>query len=210
MKQLVVLLSLFITTLSVSAQDGFLPMASVEAFKAVLSKESETLNTIESDFVQVKFMELLSESVESRGKFCYKKSGRICLEYQHPVKYLIVMNDGKIKIVSDGKTNLYELGDNKIMKEMNSLISACMTGDLNLLSSEYRLDYKESKDLYWIVVKPLGGAKAYMQEIHIYLDKQDLSVHRLKMIESSSDYTEYLFTNKQKNKEVADEKFSLK
>ena len=210
MKKNMINLFLILSTLNSFAQSNFENIRSVDSFKALLTEKTEQLNSIESDFIQTKHIDMLSENIISKGKFYYKKPNRVCLDYIQPVKYLIVINNDKIKINSEGKINIYTLGENKMMKEMNNLISACMTGNLNLLTTEYKLEYKENADLYWIIVYPRGSAQTYMQEIHIYLDKKDLSVHQLNMIESSSDYTEYLFTNKKQNHEISDEKFSLR
>jgi outer membrane lipoprotein-sorting protein len=209
--KIILFFTLFIvSTAGVSAQNDFKALASSDDFKKKLSEESVSLKSIESDFVQTKYMELLSEKIVSKGTFYYKKDNKICLDYTSPVKYLIVINGKKVKIAADGKTNIYDIGKNKMMAQMNSLISACMTGNLNELTSDYQLIFKENNSQYWIQVQPQGSVKSYMKSIDIFLDKKDFSVQRLKMTEASNDYTEYIFTNKKKNAAIPDAKFSLK
>jgi outer membrane lipoprotein-sorting protein len=191
------------------AQTDFTPLASTAQLDAALTNAASEVQTIESDFVQTKYMEMLSENIVSKGKFSYKKANKIVLDYASPARYLIVINEQKIKIVSDGKKNIYALHANKMMSQVGSLLSACMTGNLHLLSTDYRLEYRENDAQYWIKVLPLGGVKSYLQEIDIYLNKQDFSVDRLKMTEPTNDYTEYVFTNKKKNTPLDDEIFRV-
>jgi outer membrane lipoprotein-sorting protein len=96
------------------------------------------------------------------------------------------------------------------MEQMSTLISACMTGNLERLSSDYELTFKENEGQYWIAVVPQGSAKAYMKCIDIFLDKKDFFVHQLKITESSDDYTEYVFTGQKKNVVFPDAKFAIK
>jgi outer membrane lipoprotein-sorting protein len=196
-------------TFAATAQTAFTPLVSTAQLEVALTTASGEVTTIESDFTQTKYLEMLSENIVSKGKFYYKKADKVVLDYLSPAKYLIVINEQKIKIVSGGKKNIYELQTNKMMTQTSSLLSACMTGNLRLLSSDYRLEYKESEAQYWIKVIPLGGVKSYLKEIDIYLNKQDFSVDRLKMTEPTQDYTEYVFTNKKKNTPLADELFSV-
>jgi len=211
-KQIILFLCLFCIypTNRISAQNGFLPVTSTESIKRRMKEESEGLNNIESRFAQTKYIRMLSEKIVSTGVFYYQKPGKVCLDYLNPVKYRIVINGNKIKIDSDGKTNTFDAGSNRMMSQMSSLISACMTGNLEQLSSNYELTFKENEARYWIEVVPQGSAKTYMKCIDIFLDKKDFTVCQLKITEPTDDFTEYVFTGRKKNIAFPDEKFAVK
>jgi outer membrane lipoprotein-sorting protein len=192
-----------------AAQTAFTPVASTGQLDAALLKASGDVNVLESDFVQTKYMEMLSENIVSKGKFYYKKTSKIALDYTSPAQYLIVINGQQVKIVSGGKKNIYELRANKMMSQTSALLSACMTGNLSLLSADYRLEYTENNTQYRIKILPLDSMKSYLEEIDIFLNKQDFSVDRLRMTEPTLDYTEYVFTNKKKNTPLTDEIFRI-
>ena len=192
------------------AQTDFKPVVSVESFKNRMTEESDSLKSIESRFTQAKYFRLLSEKIISTGAFSYQKPDKVCLDYQNPVKYRIIINGNKIRMDADGKTNTIDAGSNRVMEQMSALISACMTGNLERLSSDYELTFKENDALFWIAVVPQGSAKAYMKCIDIFLDKKDFSVRQLKITESSGDYTEYTFTAQKKNVVFPDAKFAVK
>lgn len=212
MKQSILLLFLicFYPFNWMDAQADFRPMVSTETFKNRVKEESDSLTGIESRFTQTKYIRFLSEKIVSTGIFSYQKSDKICLDYQNPVKYRIVINGNKIKIDADGKTNTFDAGSNRLMSQMSALLSACMTGNLDRLSSDYELTFKENDTQYWIAVVPQGSAKAYMKYIDVFLDKKDFSVRQLKITESSGDYTEYVFTGQKKNVNFPDAKFAVK
>ena len=192
------------------AQNDFRPAASTESFKSRMREESDSLTSIESRFTQTKYFRLLSEKIISTGFFSYQKPDKVCLDYQNPVKYRIVINGNKIRIDSDGKTSTVDAGSNRVMEQMSALISACMTGNLERLSSDYELTFKENDAQYWIEVVPQGSAKVYMKSIDIFIDKKDFSVRQLKITESSGDYTEYIFTGQKKNVVFPNAKFAVK
>lgn len=95
------------------------------------------------------------------------------MEYFRPMDYLIVINGSKLKIVSDGKKNIMNLSANKMMGQMQDMLTACMIGDLSKMSSNYQLAYFEDAQFYLVKIKPVNKAvQAYITGIEIYLDKK--------------------------------------
>ena len=175
-------------------------MSNTDEFNRKLAAEARNLESIESDFTQEKYLDVFAEKVISKGKFYYKKENKICLEYSRPLDYLIVINNARLKIVSDGKKNIMNLSSNKMMNQMQDMITACMVGDLSRLSSNYQLTYFEDSKYYLVRIKPNSKAvQTYINEMEIYIDKTDMSVHKLRLSETKTDYTEYQFRNKKFN-----------
>lgn len=180
-------------------------------FKNRLAKEAQTVESIESDFTQVKYLDVFDEKVTSKGKFYYQKSNKICMEYFRPMDYLIVINGSKLKIVSDGKKSIMNLSSNKMMAQMQDMLTACMIGDLSKMSSNYQLEYFEDARYYLVKIKPTNKAvQAYIAGIEIYLDKKDMSVHKLRLSETATNYTEYEFYNKKFNSLKNETKFAIR
>lgn len=198
---------LIVLSLSVStyAQQMY-PLSSAEAFNRQLATETQKLTSIESDFVQEKYLDVFDEKIISKGEFYYKKSNKICLKYQHPLHYMIVINGGTLQIVADGKKSMISSGSNKIMSQMQDMLTACMVGDLSKLSTNYKLSYFENEQYYLVSIKPTQKAiQAYITNIDIYFDKKDMSVHRMRLSETANNYTEYIFQHKKFNS-LTDEK----
>ena len=199
---------LFIT--SVNAQP-MKKMTQLQEFNSRLVEEARTVQSIESDFTQIKYLDVFDEKMTSTGKFYYQNSNKICMEYSRPLNYLIVINDSKLKIVSDGKKSVMNLSSNKMMNQMQDMLTACMVGDLSRITSSYKLEYFEDPHYYLVKIKPISKAiQAYITGIDIFLDKKDMSVHKLRLNETATNYTEYEFYNKKFNSLKDESKFSVR
>ena len=143
MRTLLIYLSLFFLSIASIHAQSMKKMAQKTEFESRLAKEAQTVESIESDFTQVKYLDVFDEKVTSKGKFYHQKTHKICMEYFRPMDYLIVINGSKLKIVSDGKKSIMNLSSNKMMAQMQDMLTACMIGDLSKMSSNYLLEYFE-------------------------------------------------------------------
>ena len=203
MRTLLLYLSLFFLSIVTVHAQSMKKMVQKTEFENRLAKEAQTVESIESDFTQVKYLDVFDEKVTSKGKFC--------MEYFRPMDYLIVINGSKLKIVSDGKKSIMNLSSNKMMAQMQDMLTACMIGDLSKMSSNYQLEYFEDARYYLVKIKPTNKAvQAYIAGIEIYLDKKDMSVHKLRLSETATNYTEYEFYNKKFNSLKNETKFAIR
>lgn len=209
----ILLTYLLLSTLSIAAAQAqaMKKLVNLQEFESKLAKEAQTVASIESDFTQVKYLDVFDEKVTSKGKFYYQKSNKIRMEYFHPMDYLIVINGSKLKVISDGKKSIMNLSSNKMMNQMQDMLTACMVGDLSKMSSSYQLTYFEDVRYYLVKIKPTNKAiQAYITGIDIYLDKKDMSVYKLRLSETATNYTEYEFYNKKFNSLKNEEKFEIR
>lgn len=206
----ILLLLLCCTAMPMQAQQ-MKRLTDVKGFEARLLQEAENIESIESNFTQTKYLDVFDEKIISKGIFYYKKSNKICMDYAQPMSYLIVINREKLKIVSDGKKSIMDLSSNKMMNQMQDMLTACMVGDLSKMSSSYALDYFEDTRYYLVKIKPMNKAiQAYINQIQIYLDKKDMSVHKLRLSETATNYTEYEFSHKKFNSLKDETKFTIR
>ncbi|MDR0660419.1 MAG: outer membrane lipoprotein carrier protein LolA [Prevotellaceae bacterium] len=181
-----------------------------QAFEQKLEEATKTVKSIESGFTQIKHLDVFDDDITLKGKFYYRHSNRICLDYTGSLDYIIVINNDKLKIVDNGKKSIVNLSANKTMKEMQGMLAACMSGDISQLSSEYKLEYFEDTKNFKVVVTPKSKAvQEYIKDFHIYFNKRDMSVDKLRISENTTDYTDYIFSNKKFNSLQNDEKFSV-
>ena len=98
----ILLLLLFCAVLPMQAQQ-MKKLTLLKDFETRLLQEAKNIESIESNFTQIKYLDVFDEKITSKGKFYYKKSNKICMDYAQPMNYLIVINNNQLKIVSDGK-----------------------------------------------------------------------------------------------------------
>jgi outer membrane lipoprotein-sorting protein len=207
---------LILSLLSLSGHNGWTqvpsaPMKDTEAFRTALLKMSSGVNTIESDFVQEKKLSILSGNLISKGYFCFRRENLIRWEYSVPYRYLIIINQDKIFIKEENNQKQYDIQSNRMFQEMNRFISGCIQGEILKNEKEYKIRYFEDPKSYFVTLIPVSEKMRQMlNEVQIWFDRKDLTVSRIRMMESGGDYTRIDFTNKKLNADIPLEKFRFK
>lgn len=195
--------------MSLSAQ--LKPLVTVSEFQEKLKQQAEGISSIESDFIQEKYLSVFEDKIESTGRFYYREENQIRMDYFTPLSYEITINDQKLRMVSEGKAQVVDLGSNKMMKGMKTMISASMVGDLKGMEQDYKLTYFEDPLSYVVKIQPLSeSVRAYIHEIGITFRKDNLAVSVLRLSETEQDYTEFHFKNQRYNTLKTDEKFLIR
>ena len=193
------------------AAGGFKEMKDTTHFIQQLNEMTNSLKSIESDFIQEKNLAMLEEKIISKGSFSFKKKNLIRWQYNEPYKYLVIINNNKVLIKDENKTNKFDMKSNKIFRKVNDLLSDCMQGTILSKRNEYSVSFFENESFFIVKLLPLNKSmKDFIGNIHIYFDKKDFSVSKIDMVEPSGDNTLISFKNKKINQALADEKFIIK
>ena len=76
------------------------------------------------------------------------------------------------------------------------MMTACMTGDLSVLGSDFTVKHYEDGEQYLVVLVPENSfIKSYITKIELRFDRTTMSLDSLRMTEGGSDYTEYRFSD---------------
>lgn len=205
------MLILFSYQLILAQPQGYQKMANPVAFKQKLNEISKSVNTIQSDFIQEKYLTVLSDKIVSSGKFFFKKENQLRWEYTSPFKYLIILNNDKVYIKDDNKSNQYDLASNKVFREINNIMTGVVQGKLLQDEIKYKPSYFENSKYYLINLTTTDKSmKDYIKSIILYIDKKNYSVLMIKMVEPSDDYTLIQFSNRKQNISIPPEKFTIK
>ena len=128
-KTIILILAIGVST--TFAQDkSFKKVTNLEKLKNKISEYSNKTNSITSDFIQEKHLEILEKPLISNGKFLYKKQNNIRWEYTEPLKYIIVIHKGKFTIKDKTRVSEYDIESNKMFKEINNMIITSMKGEI--------------------------------------------------------------------------------
>ena len=193
------------------AQEVFRPMTDAGSFKERLVKASASVNTIVSDFIQEKNLSVLTEKIISKGQFAFRKENNIRWEYTEPYKYLIIISNNQMFMRDEKNKKQLDIQSNPVFQEMNKFITGCIQGDILKNDNDYTKEYFENEKSYYVKLVPKSEkVRQILNEVHLWFDKNGLTVTKLKMVESGNDYTQITFTNKILNKEIPLEKFSFK
>ncbi len=209
---------LFISTLIVAliipsgmalSQNDYRPMEDVEAFRSSMISASENSLSIASDFEQMKHLSFLEEDVKSRGIFYFQKENKLRWEYSQPFYYLIIFNNDTVLIQDENKTNVYDAASGNMFRQINEIMLSMVNGSI-LESDDFEFEYFEKSSSYKLELRPLDeNMKEFLSKIHLFINKKDMTVDELLMLEKSGDYTRIRFINKRLNEEIPQHTFDL-
>lgn len=204
MKQISSLVFLLFTTLFF-AQESKMTAAEITKFKSKIEKETKTIKTIKTDFIQYKHLDFLSKDIETSGKMTFKAPNLLNWQYTKPYEYSIVFKNNKVYINDQGKKSTV---DGKMFEKINSLIVGSVSGNM-FDDKEFTISYYKSKEFNITKLVPKTSTiKKYIKEVELYFPKNESTVAQVKLIEPSNDYTKIVFKNKVINAKVDDSAFT--
>ncbi len=210
MKTITTLLILTISTTSFAQNSNFKKVTNPAAVIQKLNTTSKNTKTIDSDFKQFKHLDILENDIESTGHFSFRATDKVRWEYMQPYKYLIVMNGTNMWINDGSKTKKYDTKSNQMFKEINDLMVGMLQGKI-LKSAEFTVDFFENKNQILAKLKPKSGEmQEFLSEMQLFFNKKDYTVEKIKMLETSGDYTLIKFYNRKMNVEIPNSKFIVK
>jgi outer membrane lipoprotein-sorting protein len=207
---LLLFLSLTLGTALLAQPKGYKAMKDTAQFRKNFNDKSKSILTNEADFVQEKYVSVMTDKAISKGKFYYKKPNLMRWENTEPASHIIVLNNGKMMIKEKNKTKVYDANSNKMFKNLNDMMLTTASGNM-LNNKDYKYSLFENEKYYLIELKPVNAsAKKFIATIDIMVEKADYTVSQIKMNEPSEDYTKIEFMNKKLNAGIRDELFTLK
>ena len=211
MRKLCVVLIMCVLAVSTNAQPkGFTAIKNLASFQQSLSKANADVQTISSDFTQVKNLSLLADKIKSKGKFYFKKVDKVRIEYTSPYTYLLVMNGGQVMVKDEQKTSKVNTKNSKTMQSANRIMVDCMRGAV-FQNPDFKTTVYENAQSYLLSMAPANESmKKMFREINVYMNKKNYDVHRLSMVEQGGDYTDMDFSNTKHNVSLNDALFKVK
>lgn len=153
---------------------------------------------------------MLNDKVTSKGKFYYKKSNKVRIEYTLPYQYLMVLNNNQMLVKDEQKSSNYNTRSNKMMQSINNIMLDCMRGTV-YQNKEFNVQVLEGSKDYLLQLNPVTTVmKKMFLRIEVYLDKSDLNVIRLNMVEQGGDNSLMTFSNRVMNTNLNESLFATR
>lgn len=189
---------------------GFVPLKDPASFQQKFAQATQQITSLESDFTQVKHMEMLKDQMNSSGKFYYKRANKVRIEYKKPFSYLMVLNQQEMMVKDEQKQSNFNTRSNKMMQSINRVMIDCMSGNV-YQNKDFSTSVSESNSEYLLLLTPVNTTmKKMFSRIEVYIGKQDYQVTRLNMVESGGDHSVMTFTNRMNNKVLDEKLFATK
>lgn len=188
---------------------GFTAVKDVAAFKQSFARESAKIQSIESGFSQEKVLSALTETIQSRGQFWFKRSDKVRIEYKTPFRYTMVLNGDKMLVRDGEKQSQINVRSNKLFQQVNRIMIDCVQGTI-LDSKDFTSRIFEDQDSYLLELTPSSrNLREFFDVIHLTVGKQDYVASSIEMNEPGGDKTTINFVDRKLNTLIADAVFTL-
>jgi outer membrane lipoprotein-sorting protein len=181
--------------------------ASADSFEQ-LRKDSANIKTIQSRFVQKKFMKILAKPLISEGRFYYVAPDSFRWEYLKPLRSVVIAykDDTRRYILSGGKMIEDKAGGMQAMKVVLGEVAGWMSGKFDQNPS-FAATLKEGTNTQ-ITLTPVGKSMSGMiEKIEITVSKKAAAVKSVKIIENANAFTQIDFTDVEINKVISSSVF---
>ena len=187
---------------------GHTSIRDITIFKKQFAAESAKVTSIVCDFSQEKTLTALTEKITSTGKFWFKRSNKLRLEYTKPFVYLIVMSGDKMLVRDNQKENRMNVKSSKLFQQVNRIMIDCVQGNI-LDSRDFTARVFENGTTFLLEMTPVSKSlREFFQTIVLTVDKKDYSAKSIAMNEPMGDITLIVFEHKKLNEPIPDRVFT--
>lgn len=177
-------------------------------FERELRAKNEKIATICCLFSQTRELAVLTHAVKKTGKFYFKRPDCMMLAFDDG-EY-IKMTESWFEIKNADKIETVKVTSNPMLKNMSAILSVCVVGDFGQIDKGFEICIVETATEWVVTMQPKRGAvAAKLKQMEVYFDRADMSLNRLKMIEKSTDYTQYDFWRKQFDVDIDSQIFNI-
>ncbi|MDR3118555.1 MAG: outer membrane lipoprotein carrier protein LolA [Mediterranea sp.] len=175
-----------------------------------INRTASSLETMQCEFEQTKYLSLLNDKMVSKGKMYYKQNNLFRWEYNTPYNYIFILNGTKVILKSSQKKDEIDVRSSRLFQEianiiMNSVTGKCLTGNTDFKVTMYANGHEWIADL----VPLKKEMKQMFNVITISFDPDVSMVSKVEMKEKSGDTTRIILKNVRSNITVDEKIFSL-
>ena len=173
MFRLLYFLLTFLGSLHANAQHpGYHLIENPASFRENFAAAYRKIESIQCRFSQEKQLSMISEKLQSSGRFWFKKENRVRMMYEEPFQYLLVINNNDVWI-RDGQTDSHiSANSSKLFQQLNRLIVDCVRGTA-LTSPDFTNQAFENAEFYLVELVPTSKTlKTIIKNTNIVLIKR--------------------------------------
>ena len=155
-----------------------------------INKASAQMQSLECEFVQTKFLNILDDKMVSRGKMYYQQADKLRWEYTSPYTYTFILNQNQVLLKNDNRSDVIDVNQNRIFKEiarmmMNSIVGNCLSD-----AKSFKTTVEVSGNDWIATLIPLKrDMKQMWNRLILHINPEMKVVYKVEMHEPSGDYT---------------------
>lgn len=170
----------------------------MQAFETDLRAKNKDVSSIKCQFVQTREISVLADKVDKSGVFYFLYPGNILLTYDDGDYTKITKQ--LLEVKSRGKISTTKVSSNPMLKNISTVMSACINADFSNIAKVFTIDARERENEWIVTLAPQRGkAVSKIANIVLEFEKEGMSLDKLILKEKSGDSTTYTFSHKQFN-----------
>ena len=176
-----------------------------------IAAASKQMKTLQCDFVQKMTISILADEMLSEGKLLFKQDDKLCWEYIKPYHYSFILNGNKVMISTDNNKDIIDVNRNAVFKEISKLIVSGVNGSGIFEEDKFTAKFNIGTQDYQVILTPKQrDLKQLFNSVTLTFNKTDHTVNTVEIKELSGDATLITMKNKQINREIDDEIFTVR
>ena len=209
MKRIFSLLALCLL-LGLSATAATLSGAREKEVLAELNSAASAMRTMQCDFVQTKYLSLLSDKMVSEGRMSYQRPDKLRWEYVKPYSYLSVFNGTKVYVGNEQRRDVIDTNSNKIFKEVARIMMNTVTGKALSSPTDFTTTVSETPSAWEVTLVPRKKElRGMFTKIELTFDRSKRMISEIKLYEKNGDHTDISLRNIIVDKAVDESLFTI-
>lgn len=177
-------------------------------FAHELKEKCSGVKSIECKFIQTRSASVLARDVDKRGRYYFLQPYNVLLAFED--EDYIKITSTMFEIKQNGRVNATKVSSNPMLKSLNRMLAACISGDASQITSGFETEITANDDEFALRLLPLRGrTNKKTPEIQLVFNRKDMSLKTMKMMEASGDFLQYKFYEVKYNIDVAPSLFDI-
>lgn len=198
-------MQLFMTMPIVMAQSSDLEAQFAQELKAKCSD----VKSIECKFTQTRSSSVLAQDANKLGNYYFLQPYNVLLAFEDGDYIKITSTMFEIK--QNGHVNATKVNSNPLLKSLNRMLSACISGDASQITAGFESEITANEDEYTMkLLPPRGRSSKKIVETILVFSRKDMSLSMMKMIDASGDFLQYKFYDVKYNTAISPSLFDIK
>lgn len=178
-------------------------------FAQELKEKCSGVKSIVCKFIQTRSASVLAQDTDKHGKYFFLQPYNVLLAFDDGD--YIKITSTKFEIKQNGHINVTKVGSNPMLKSLNRMLSACISGDALQITSGFDTEITANEDEFILKLLPLRGRTGKKAvETQLVFNRKDMSLKRMKMTEATGDFLQYRFYDVNYNADLAPSLFDIK
>ena len=175
-----------------------------------INQASAQMQSLECEFVQTKFLNILDDKMVSKGKMYFQQADKLRWEYITPYTYTFILNENQVLLKNENRADVIDVNQNRIFKEiarmmMNSIVGNCLSDE-----KSFKTTVEVSGNDWIATLIPLKrDMKQMWNKLVLHINPTMKVVYKVEMHEPSGDYTIIDLINIKTNNKISPEVFDI-